>query len=315
MHCKKSNQGSSVMNLQQNRLEWRTPTGGGVPAGRALAIGLFMAAITWVSAPMVVAQDPQRQMAELEQKVKATHLSLKSEAKLITALQEAVSNQASEISALLATVSNQTSQIVALQAMVNSQTNQPSEISALQATVSNQAIQVVSLQAMVNSQTNQISVLDETIGNQAQQLGVLTNLFANFSRDGSDIYITAANLHIVNGLDSTDTTNSLGNLIVGYNELRGAGDDRSGSHNVVIGSKNNFNGSGGFVVGLENSIGGSFPSVSGGASNTVSGIACTVSGGYGNAASGDYCTATGGTGTGASGTYNWSGGCGMSCQY
>ena len=272
------------MNTQQSRLdqlEWWISARSGVRASRAFAVGMLIAAITWVSAPMVVAQDPQRQMVELEQKVKATHLSLKSEAKLITALQEAVSNQASEISALLATVSNQTSQIV-------------------------------SLQAMVNSQTNQISGLDETVGNQAQQLGVLTNLFANFSRDGSDIYITAANLHIVNGLNSTDTTNGLGNLIVGYNELRGTGDDRSGSHNVVVGSEENFSSYGGFVVGLENSISAAFASVSGGYSNIASGVSSSVSGGNNGTASGEYSSVSGGGGQGAGEISSWSA-CGIYC--
>ena len=37
----------------------------------------------------------------------------------------------------------------------------------------------------------------------------------------NEVVITGANLRIVNGLGSTDTTNGLGNLIVGYNELRG----------------------------------------------------------------------------------------------
>ena len=67
--------------------------------------------------------------------------------------------------------------------------------------------------------------------------------------------INAINVQIVNGLDSTNgyptdpdsvdpvatVTNGLGNLIVGYNELGNpAGDDRTGSHNVVIGHGNSF---------------------------------------------------------------------------
>jgi hypothetical protein len=293
-------------------LEWWISAGGGVPVGRALAIGVLMAAISCVSVSKVLALDQQQRMAELEQKVKATHLTLKSEDKLIIALQEAVSNQANEISVLLPTVSNQASEISVLLATVSNQAN---EISVLLGTVSNQTIQVDALQAMVNSQTNQISGLDDIVTGQTQQLSALTNLFVNFSRDGNEIYITGANLHIVNGLSYTDTTNGLGNLIVGYNELRGVGDDRSGSHNVVVGSAENFSSYGGFVVGLSNTISGSYPSVSGGASNTASGVACAVIGGYGNAASGDYCTVTGGSGIDASGTYNWSGGCGMYCEY
>src|SRR5207249_345749 len=57
---------------------------------------------------------------------------------------------------------------------------------------------------------------------------------------GRDIVITGANLHIVNGRNDTDTVNGLGNLIVGYNELRtftGATNTRTGSHNIVVGKE------------------------------------------------------------------------------
>src|SRR5947207_10225798 len=40
-----------------------------------------------------------------------------------------------------------------------------------------------------------------------------------------DVTITGANLRIVNGLGTTDTSNGLGNVIVGYNEERGDGTD------------------------------------------------------------------------------------------
>jgi hypothetical protein len=56
----------------------------------------------------------------------------------------------------------------------------------------------------------------------------------------NEVVITGANLRIVNGLGATDTTNGLGNLIVGYHEERGFGDTRTGSHNVVVGRQHNF---------------------------------------------------------------------------
>src|SRR5262249_34725559 len=90
----------------------------------------------------------------------------------------------------------------------------------------------------------------------------------------NEVVITGANLRIVNGLGATDTTNGLGNLIVGYNELRQENPDcpritlnctdiRTGSHNVVVGEFLNFSSFGGLVVGFFNEIRGSFPSVSG----------------------------------------------------
>ena len=72
-----------------------------------------------------------------------------------------------------------------------------------------------------------------------------------FNDTANEVVITEANLRIVNGLGSTETTNGLGNLIVGYNELRNIPDFpdvRTGSHNVVVGELNNFSSFGGLVA-------------------------------------------------------------------
>jgi hypothetical protein len=119
----------------------------------------------------------------------------------------------------------------------------------------------------------------------------------------NEVVITGANLRIVNGLGSTETVNGLGNLIVGYNELIGFGEDnRTGSHNVVVGEQNNFSRFGGLVVGRLNEISGDFSSVSGGVFNRASGDFSSVSGGFANTASGDFgAWASGGAGNTASG--------------
>src|SRR5262249_27254728 len=80
----------------------------------------------------------------------------------------------------------------------------------------------------------------------------------------NEVIITGANLRIVNGLGETDTTNGLGNLIVGYNESRlgfRGPDDRTGSHNVVVGEGLNFSSFGGLVIGQFNEISGEFATV------------------------------------------------------
>ena len=74
--------------------------------------------------------------------------------------------------------------------------------------------------------------------------------------------ISRINVQVVNGLDATngypadpdsidtlDTrTNGLGNLIVGYNELGTPGEDnRTGSHNLVVGHGNSYSSFGGWV--------------------------------------------------------------------
>jgi hypothetical protein len=166
----------------------------------------------------------------------------------------------------------------------------------------------------------------------APRVAALESLLKHFSREGHDITIKGANLHLVNGLGSTDCDseqgqpipdcpNGLGNLIVGYNESRepfGAGEDiRTGSHNVVVGLGQNFSRFGGLVVGRFNEISGDFAEVSGGAGNTASGGtaavsggqfntasgggSAAVSGGLSNVASGDWAAVSGGQGNTASG--------------
>jgi trimeric autotransporter adhesin len=173
----------------------------------------------------------------------------------------------------------------------------------------------------------------------AQRVAALEKLLKHFSREGKEIFITGANLHIVNGLGSTDCfgdegneipdcPNGLGNLIVGYNELRQENPDcprvfvtctdtRIGSHNVVVGEEHNFSRFGGVVVGLHNETRGDFSAVSGGAGNTANGtwsaisggtdnttlgFASAVSAGLRNTASGDRSAASGGADNTASGS-------------
>jgi hypothetical protein len=152
----------------------------------------------------------------------------------------------------------------------------------------------------------------------AQRVAALEDLLKHFSRDGNEVFITEANLHIVNGLGRTSCTedsgepipdcpNGLGNLIVGYNESRG-GDIRTGSHNVVVGIQHNFSSFGGLVVGEFHTLSSDFAVVSGGQSNTASGSHSSVSGGQGNVASGDYASVGGGFFTTASGFASWAAG-------
>jgi hypothetical protein len=102
---------------------------------------------------------------------------------------------------------------------------------------------------------------------------------------GDDIIIEGANLHIRDGSGSTDGPVNglgnlgLGNLIVGYNELRGEGDDRSGSHNLIVGSQHSYSAYGGLIAGFRNAVAGAFASVTGGRDNAVAGARATVGGG------------------------------------
>lgn len=132
---------------------------------------------------------------------------------------------------------------------------------------------------------------------EGQAVADIEDLLMHFSRDGDDIFITGANLRVVNGLGQTDSSNSVGNVIIGYNEERDPflfTNDRSGSHMLVVGSEHNYTSFGGIVVGLENTTSGAFASVSGGRLNTAIATAASVSGGFTNQASGAFSSVSGG---------------------
>jgi hypothetical protein len=121
----------------------------------------------------------------------------------------------------------------------------------------------------------------------------LETLLANVARvivDGHDtIRLSGVNVQIVDGSGNTSgTVNGLGNLIVGYNELRGSGNVRTGSHNIVVGTYQNYSSYGGLVAGYRNTVSAGYASVSGGADNTANGSNASVSGGLNNTASA-YC--------------------------
>ena len=143
----------------------------------------------------------------------------------------------------------------------------------------------------------------------ALRLEALEYKLVHITSGPDDVTITGANLRIVNGLGTTNTTNGVGNLIVGYNEERGDGTDtRTGSHNVVVGRQHNFSSFGGLVVAQFNEISGVFASVSGGRRNIASGDFASVSGGFRNTASGDGSSVSGGSNRSTPGTDNWAAG-------
>jgi hypothetical protein len=149
----------------------------------------------------------------------------------------------------------------------------------------------------------------------AQQKAVLDLLSVQYLNDcqGGTGYktlrVTGANLQVVNGLNGTGTTNGLGNIIVGYNE-NGSTCDRSGSHNIVLGSFNNYNSSsfagiiGGYnnnllssysqLFGTENVINGQFNTILGGTFNGTNNSEAIVIGGEGNNATGEASVIVGG---------------------
>jgi hypothetical protein len=174
----------------------------------------------------------------------------------------------------------------------------------------------------------QIAAVESTVTDQGTAIATLEDsevmdLEPYISVDSSNkptVILAGVNLQVVSGSGSTHgALNGLGNLIVGYNELRGAGDVRTGSHNLVIGQQNNYSGYGGLVAGYYNNISntyatvsagrynqaiGAYSSVSAGSNNTASSLGSSVSGGQYNRALGAYSSVNGGRRNGTNADYS-----------
>ena len=129
------------------------------------------------------------------------------------------------------------------------------QVRSLQAQVTNLQAQVTNQQAGLNAESSarkqgESDILAAAKAISDKQVAAVSDKIAHFSRIGNEVYITGANLHLVNGAGRTDITNGLGNLIVGYNESRAEGsDNRTGSHNLVVGKEQSFTGFGALLAG------------------------------------------------------------------
>lgn len=183
-------------------------------------------------------------------------------------------------------------------------------IAALESTLAKKSEQINSLQQGLGAEATARQQADAGL---QQKVGPLEQVLAPFSLEpraggGADLYLTGVNLHIRNGLGATNgvpdqpsnsQVNGLGNLILGYNESRqGTGipgaDERSGSHNVVVGAMQNYSSYGGLVAGRANTISSAFATVTGGSQNRASGNFASVSGGSLNQATAPGSSVSGG---------------------
>ena len=150
-----------------------------------------------------------------------------------------------------------------------------------------------SLAAVVKANNDSLVALNSRVAR-------LLSLFVGVTRVADSLYFDHVNLNVRSGLGRTDSANGLGNLIVGYNELRtktvpsDTSDHRTGSHNVVIGTGNSYTSFGGVVAGNRNTTTGKYASVTGGGGNLAAGYSASVSGGLNDTASGDGSSVSGG---------------------
>ena len=94
------------------------------------------------------------------------------------------------------------------------------------------------------------------------------------------------------GVSATPDVNGLGNLIIGYDE--NDSNDKTGSHNLVLGPYHTYSQAGGLVAGYKNAATAGYASVTGGSENTASEQYSAVTGGQSNLAGAAHATVSGG---------------------
>ncbi len=236
------------------------------------------------------------------------------------AVKTAVDDNDGRINAVSTLASANASAITALQATVASlQTaldTANDAITRLQADLATANTTIISLQGELETVTgNSVLALDGYLTYDVDQYGHARALFSG------------VNVQVVNGVDQV-TSNGLGNLIVGYNNPRAAGDPvcsdglhatltdcenadeiwalshKSGSHYLVAGDENSYSQVGGVVLGNRNAVNKSYAVVSGGRYNTASGVYSSVSGGFSGKATRDAASVSGGFRNTASGVFS-----------
>jgi hypothetical protein len=145
--------------------------------------------------------------------------------------------------------------------------------------------QVEALQASLADALSEIRDLKGRIAVLENNSVLTLNGALSFDSSTATALFSGVNVKIVNGAGQTDSINGLGNLVVGYDETNlDRGSDKSGSHNLVVGSQNNYSSYGGTVLGHRNTISGPYAGVTGGRDNLADGPHSSVTGGFLNEA-------------------------------
>ena len=240
----------------------------------------------------------------------------------LTATQEQLDAALDEIAALEAAVSDNTTDIGVTQSQL---TNVLSLLTGtvmplvrgVQSQTSAQAEDLADIAADYLTSTDLLGYASEAWVNE-QDFGAVADLAAYVTVDaandritfeGANVYIqsgsgyTDDNTSVYAGGDGTGTLTGLGNLIIGYDESTQEVwgektpeewlNDKTGSHNLIVGSFHSYPTAGGFVVGYLNTISGLYASISGGENNIASGESSAISGGFMGEASG-YASSVGG---------------------
>ena len=131
---------------------------------------------------------------------------------------------------------------------------------------------------------------------------IALNGYLSINSSTDTITLSGANLYLNNGLGSTDSTNGLGNLVIGYAEADGS-EDRTGSHSLALGVYNSWPEYGSLVNGYGNTPG-THGAILGGSDNSSSYAYSVIFSGYGNTTNNNYTAIIGGVLNTAGGSYS-----------
>lgn len=172
---------------------------------------------------------------------------------------------------------------------------------------------IAALENTFTSLRNTIIILQTTVNNQRDYVRDLEALLSVSTDDQGNpaLIVSGANFHINNGSGLTGIVNGVGNLVIGYDEEQTSFDDfcsngelddepacldanetwgisqKTGSHNIVVGSRHSYTQHSGIVAGFNNSLTGSESVMLGGTINLNRGFRSTIVGGSFNEA-GDF---------------------------
>lgn len=163
-------------------------------------------------------------------------------------------------------------------------------VDTLETLVADQAAVIAALQSQITALQAEVTTLTDDVAAVQSRVATVEDVTDTMTLTSIDGYpslvVEGVNLHLRNGLGSTNTDNGTGNLIVGYNELRAAPLEniRTGSHLVITGREQNYTGSSGFIGGYKNSSNADYGAILGGMENETFGLAPVVVGGLFNTA-------------------------------
>jgi len=181
-------------------------------------------------------------------------------------------------------------------------------LSALEASLDASYDEIEALRTELSATNAQLALLQDdvaTLDSLDVRDPALDDLLRYVSVDTANdaVIFDGANVYIQSGEGRTDVSNGTGNLILGY-DLDDGGDEKSGSHNLVVGDGHTYTSYGGLVAGLDNAVTGAWATVAGGRMNVAEGDYAVVAGGGENTADGWYAVIAGGEGGVANGAYS-----------